>query len=94
MNLKHFLIYQYSRLLFWPAETYLFFVAYWVENKTFLLIFIESLGILVALGSELYHFILIRRMIRLEVTSVLYSLENLGKKLPSTHIAENNLNTF
>ena len=90
--LKYLLLYQYSIFLFWPAETSLFFVAYWVETKTFLLIFIESLGILVALVLELYHFILIRRMIRLEVTGVFYSLENIGKKLPLTHIAENNLN--
>ena len=91
--LKHMLMYQYSILSFWPAETFLFFVVYWLETNSFIQILIESSGILIALGFELYHLILIRKMMRLEISGVFYSLENLGKKLPSTQIAGSNLNT-
>ena len=90
--LKHMLIYQCSIFLFWPTETFLFFVAYWLKTETFIQILIESLGILIALGFEIYYLILIRKMIRLEINRAFYSLENVGKKLPSTQIAGSNLN--
>ena len=79
-DFKHMLIYQYSIFI------------YWLETNSFIQILIESLGILIALGFELYYLILIRKIIRLEISGAFYSLENVGKKLPSTQIAGSNLN--
>ena len=91
--LKYLIRYQCSVFIFWPAESSVFFAVYWFNTKSLDLIIIESPCILFALIFEVYFFIIIRKMIKLEESGEFYSLENIGKKLPQAQVVDINLST-
>ena len=63
-------------------------------TKSTPILIIDAIFMSIGLMLEFIFLLFIRKMIRLERTGDFYCLENIGKKLPSTRSAADNLNTF